>query len=301
MAVDQIYPKKISDLFAAKPVTIVGRYTKAQHGSIKLKAKRAGQAWEREIKLDLPASEAKHDVLAKLWARTHIDALMAQDWQGMQNGNPRPEVKKQITDVGLEYRLMTQFTSFVAVEEKVVTEGGVPRTVQVPVDMPEGVSHEGVFGERDEGMAYKRMNMQAMPASSPVATGSLGVGRGAGAGYTGAKPEEMSRDARSRVLPPPPPPPAQRISQQLQAVVDCWKQSGGKRTANTTDPCSAVQDGKVRVTIQLTSRSGLGELAAMGFTLTFDNQALYVIGTLPVEKVEELAQKDWVRYISLKN
>jgi hypothetical protein len=57
----------------------------------------------------------------------------------------------------------------------------------------------------------------------------------------------------------------------------------------------------VRITIQLTTRDGLPELTAMGFTLSFDNQALYVIGTLPVEKVEELSQKEWVRYISLKN
>ena len=58
---------------------------------------------------------------------------------------------------------------------------------------------------------------------------------------------------------------------------------------------------KVRVTIQLTSRDGLAELTQMGFVLSFDNQALYVSGTLPIEKVEELAQKEWVRYISLKN
>jgi TonB family protein len=34
----------------------------------------------------------------------------------------------------------------VAVEERVVTEGGKTRSVQVPVEMPEGVRHEGVFG-----------------------------------------------------------------------------------------------------------------------------------------------------------
>ena len=45
---------------------------------------------------------------------------------------------------------MTQFTSFVAVEEQIVTEGGKPRRVEVPVEMPEGVSYEGVFGQGNE-------------------------------------------------------------------------------------------------------------------------------------------------------
>ena len=45
---------------------------------------------------------------------------------------------------------MTPFTSFVAVEETIVTDGGKPRRVDVPVEMPEGVSYEGVFGKEAE-------------------------------------------------------------------------------------------------------------------------------------------------------
>ena len=48
---------------------------------------------------------------------------------------------------------MTQFTSFVAVEEKTVTEGGAPRRVEVPVEMPEGMSYEGVFGKDTQQIA----------------------------------------------------------------------------------------------------------------------------------------------------
>jgi len=42
--------------------------------------------------------------------------------------------------------LLTQYTSFVAVEKKRVTKNGKLETVAVPVEMPEGVSYEGVFG-----------------------------------------------------------------------------------------------------------------------------------------------------------
>jgi len=46
---------------------------------------------------------------------------------------------------------MSRYTSFVAVEEKIVREGeGPPKKVLVPVEMPEGVSYEGVFGPEGE-------------------------------------------------------------------------------------------------------------------------------------------------------
>lgn len=144
LEVADVYPKRVNDLFSAKPVVIHGRFTKPGSGTIKIRGKSAGREIVREIPVNFPEAEAKHDVLAVLWARQRIDDLTAQDYQ-----NQKPEIREQITGLGLEYRLMTQFTSFVAVEERIVTDGGQPRRIEVPVEMPEGVSREGVFGVMD--------------------------------------------------------------------------------------------------------------------------------------------------------
>jgi len=146
LPVADVYPKRIPDLFSAKPVVLTGRYTGAGHGVLRLKGKMSGRDFVREIPVDLPDSDARHDVLATLWARTRIDELMSRDYAGMQQNNAHADVKETITQLGLEYRLMTQFTSFVAVEEMVVTDGGQPRRIDVPVEMPEGMSREGTFG-----------------------------------------------------------------------------------------------------------------------------------------------------------
>jgi Ca-activated chloride channel family protein len=146
LPIADVYPQRIPDLFSAKPVVLTGRYTGAGHGLIRLKGKMSGRDFVREIPVDLPESEARHDVLATLWARTRIDNLMSRDFAGLQQNNAHADVKEIITQLGLEYRLMTQFTSFVAVEEMVVTDGGQPRRIDVPVEMPEGMSREGVFG-----------------------------------------------------------------------------------------------------------------------------------------------------------
>ncbi|MBO0724316.1 MAG: MotA/TolQ/ExbB proton channel family protein, partial [Blastocatellia bacterium] len=146
LTVADVYPKRIPDLFSAKPLILTGRYTAAARGVIRLRGNLAGRNFVKEIPIELPESQPEHDALATLWARTRIDDLMSQDYEGMQNGDAKPDVREAITQLGLEYRLMTQFTSFFAVEEMNVTDGGRPRRIEVPVEMPEGVSYKGALG-----------------------------------------------------------------------------------------------------------------------------------------------------------
>lgn len=148
--VADVYPKRTNDLFSAKPVIVHGRFTQPGSGVIKLKGRSFGREVVREIAVNFPESDPNHDVLATLWARTRIDDLMSQDYAGLQSGTAKPEIRESITNLGLEYRLMTQFTSYVAVEERIVTDGGQPRKIEVPVEMPEGMTYEGIFGRGEE-------------------------------------------------------------------------------------------------------------------------------------------------------
>ncbi len=151
-------PNAIPDLFAARPLIITGRYDRAGEGYVTLSGRTAAGRFERKIRLELPEIEDSNDVLAPLWARQQIDTLMARDWAGMQIGQPLADVQGKITKLGLEYSLLTQFTSFVAVENRIVNENGRPRQVEVPVEMPDGVSYEGIFGSRDaDGPAAGQM------------------------------------------------------------------------------------------------------------------------------------------------
>ncbi|MGZ8844243.1 MAG: VIT and vWA domain-containing protein, partial [Pyrinomonadaceae bacterium] len=146
IAVSEVYPKTIPDLFSAKPVVLTGRFSGNSKGIIRLKGKMSGRDVVREIPVDFSRAESR-DVLATLWARTRVDDLMSQDFNGAQRGTMKDDVKQSIIQLGLDYRLMTQFTSFVAVEEMIVTDGGQPRRIDVPVEVPEGVNRAAIFGE----------------------------------------------------------------------------------------------------------------------------------------------------------
>src|SRR6266550_5933498 len=106
----------------------------------------SGVDFVREIPVDFSKSESQNDVLSTLWARTRVDDLMSQDFKGAQRGAMKDDVKQSIVQLGLDYRLMTQFTSFVAVEEMIVTDGGQPRRIDVPIEVPEGMNRAATLG-----------------------------------------------------------------------------------------------------------------------------------------------------------
>jgi TonB family protein len=146
LPVADVYPQKIKDLFSAKPVVVHGRYTRGMTGTIRLRGKVGGQDFVREIPVNLPEAEAQNDVLATLWARQKIDDLMFANWDAAsEETRVTPQLKAAVTKIGLDYRLLTEFTSFVAVEEKIVNYRGKPRKVRVPVYAPAGT----VFDEEE--------------------------------------------------------------------------------------------------------------------------------------------------------
>jgi hypothetical protein len=141
LPVEDVYPKQIPDVFTSGPIVLKGRYTHAAEGDITIRGLLRGKPWSRTIHVRLPAVHTYGSALSTLWAREKIEDLQNQDWLGAQTNTPHPEIQQQIINTALEYHLMSQYTSFVAVEQRVVNIGGRQRLLDVPVEIPEGVSH----------------------------------------------------------------------------------------------------------------------------------------------------------------
>ena len=143
--VEELYPARIRDLFAGQPMFVLGRYSRPGEATVTIHGQIAGKEVSHPIVVNLSDAASENGALAPLWARSRIRDLETEEY-----GGSNKDVENAITELALKYRLMSKYTSFVAVEEKVVNEGGKPRTIQVPVEMPEGVSYEGVFGAEDQ-------------------------------------------------------------------------------------------------------------------------------------------------------
>ncbi|MCH8006775.1 MAG: VWA domain-containing protein, partial [Planctomycetes bacterium] len=136
----------IPDLFDVKPLVIHGRYTTPGTGTLTIRGRTGAGPYERSIELQLPADAPGHDVIATVWARARVDEVLAPHLQAVQQGNPPEAVRNEVIGLGESFGLMTQYTSFVAVEKSRMTIDGKPVLVAVPIEMPQGVSYEGVFG-----------------------------------------------------------------------------------------------------------------------------------------------------------
>lgn len=165
-----IVPSAPADVWAERPLVIQARYRRPGRGRVVLRGFREGRPYEQAIDVTLPDRAPENAAVASMWARAKVDDLMAQDLAALQAGTLAAALRVAIVEVALAHRLVTQFTSFVAVEERVVNEGGRQHTVEVPVEMPHGVRYEGVFGA-DGGAANAArvaapMALQALPRSA---------------------------------------------------------------------------------------------------------------------------------------
>lgn len=149
LAVYETYPRRIPELWAGRPVILFGRYAAGGKTEITLSGTAEGEPLDYTVDVTLPDAEPAHDVLAKVWARKKIEDLSAQMYHA-----DTPEVVEEIARIALDYRLMSQYTSFVAVDDSEMSDisqqAKPPRRVVVPVPLPEGVDFEGHFGELQE-------------------------------------------------------------------------------------------------------------------------------------------------------
>jgi len=321
LPVTDVYPQRLPDLFDGKPLVITGRYTTPIKGTIRLRGKRAGEDFVRDIPVTLTSNNGQNDVLAGFWARRRIDYLMSQDWAGAQSGNMKPDVQKEITQLGLDYRLMTQFTSFVAVEDRVVTKDGKPQRVEVPVEMPEGVSYEQVFGD-EKGRDRLTQFSQLGVASGMVVVSKSGRGRGTGsgsgtgvgAGYGGGVGKPVAVPMVALNAPPPPPVDASSAADRAEAASTLTPDRQALESklhpslleafdcaAKQEHDCKLVHDGKVEVQIWLSENSAgvLDQLRKAGFELSPHQAEKTLAGTLPVEQLQTLSQMSEVKFVSL--
>jgi len=250
----------------------------------------------RSIAVDLPGFAPEHDVLATLWARIKIAELMAEDYEGIQQENPQKKVREAITQLGLEYRLLTQFTSFVAVEELMITEGGQPRRIEVPVELPEGVSYEGIFGSGDEqGRSFRQRMMQPTAKMSRRFLGGVvaqeSVAPSVPAMVDRAEPERdfpWRKDS------------ATKLDSTLESLVEHVE----KKAMLPEDMAQQVTDGKVLLQVWLidTKPETLEKLKAFGFEVVAQPRSGHlVIGRLPLEKLEALSNLSVVNYVTLQS
>ncbi len=114
-----IEPPNIPDVFADRPIIVYGKYDDATNGSIELSGDLADNKISETFKFSEYLDNANQNIAIKyLWARTRIKLM--SDYGLASNESDEKTIEEEITELGLKYGLVTEFTSFVAVDSSAV-------------------------------------------------------------------------------------------------------------------------------------------------------------------------------------
>jgi len=145
-----ICPERIPDLFLHQPLIVYGRIAQGRKGIVHLTARAGDEPYEASFAFDASASKF-HPGITTLWARKRVDELIDR-WR-LSDEDGRANIRTEVISHAIRYRLVTRFTSLVAVEEVVANPGGESNTVAVPTELPAGWKMDKVFGAPATGTA----------------------------------------------------------------------------------------------------------------------------------------------------
>ena len=134
-----VEPLSIPDVLAERPILLFGKWQGTPTGQISVR----GVSGIGEYRQAFAVSDAKmddtHAALRYLWARKRIELL--DDYNKLSANDARV---KEMTNLGLAYNLLTEYTSFVAVDEVVRRTTDNLQTVKQPLPLPQGVSNAAI-------------------------------------------------------------------------------------------------------------------------------------------------------------
>lgn len=305
--VGRVYPRELPDLYSVEPVMIVGRLAGAAPSRIRLTGITPDGLFDRSFVLSFPDQPTDRKALASLWARRAVDAILEQHYDAVQQDTLADAIKQQVVDLGTKYGIVSRYTSFVAVDERITNLDGELVKVEVPVEMPDGVSYDGIFGSNAD--MWLGATATRMPAR--------------GGGRAGRRGQSIFG---SPSAPPPPAPPGEVAANRLATAEEAAADAEGQHAEH--EPKSAAQPRadlapELRKLIEAREQDNDADLAALaraaGLRVSDDGQRIYlalklgedtrdvraalaklgfeplpsavdglVLGTLPLEQLEQL-------------
>ena len=129
-----VEPSHVPDVFAQRPIVIMGKWRGDAQGEIVIKGYAGKKSREIRVPVYNAAPDKRNAALKYIWARERIKML--SDYNSFGQDEKRDQA---VTQLGLQYNLLTAFTSFVAIDEIIANKGELT-SVKQPLPLPQGVS-----------------------------------------------------------------------------------------------------------------------------------------------------------------
>ena len=145
-----VEPGSVPDMLAERPILVFGKYKGTPKGIITLKGSTGKNDYEKTFDLSTLKPSKSFSAIRYLWARERIKLLdYTTNQRAYSMSATDSDEKAQITQLGLKYGLMTQYTSFIAIDEKYTVDKDKKLVrVKQPLPLPQGVRNSAVGGKR---------------------------------------------------------------------------------------------------------------------------------------------------------
>ena len=191
--VSELSPAFVPDLFAGQPLLIHAKYNKSGSAPVLIRGKLMGKPWKMSVNVTLPEKEQANDAMGPLWARSRIT-----DLERLNLKSEDADIKGKIIELALAHKLVTNYTSFVAVDESPVSPTD-KKLILVPVEseLPEGTRYEGFFGGQTASMAGGYGGASAVRGAFGQAkfAGSMGSAGASGSLYSAPASANLSMES----------------------------------------------------------------------------------------------------------
>ncbi|MCO5252427.1 MAG: VWA domain-containing protein [Candidatus Kapabacteria bacterium] len=136
-----VEPIKPFDLTAERPIIVYGKYEGHPGGKIILRGKTAKQDLHVNIPVDRFGKMDQSNAIKYIYARNKLKLIEMYDNFGKNNYNDKSTLSFEdaITEIGMKYNLLTEHTSFVAIDSEIRNANGEYDTINQPLPIPEGM------------------------------------------------------------------------------------------------------------------------------------------------------------------
>ncbi|WP_288368106.1 VIT and VWA domain-containing protein [uncultured Alcanivorax sp.] len=118
-----LQPQRIGSIYHGRQIVLLGHYWGDGPAKITLRAEVAGQEKTYKTRFDFPAQGGNNPELERLWAYATVQDMQ----QEIEYFGEEKDLQQGITDLGIEYGLVTHYTSMVVLREDVFKEYGIDR------------------------------------------------------------------------------------------------------------------------------------------------------------------------------
>jgi Ca-activated chloride channel family protein len=172
LKVADLTPEKIGSLYHGEQLQVLGHYWGSKEADIRLSGKLAGKEVDYKTSFSMPLQSDLNPELERIWAYATIENLQSKmDYFGAD-----ADTEDAITDLAVEYGLVTDYTSMLVIRDEVFAAQGIKRSNRDRV-----ATERAAQQTRAQQAPQQRRVDQAQPMYPKKRPSSGGGGSGGGA------------------------------------------------------------------------------------------------------------------------